>query len=115
MSLIPSIISSDSGGRNNGEFKGSWDALTNTPTLTNPPTTANYNIGDYYRVTVAGSQFGFNFEVGDKLIVVSAGPGALAWDQDGNIPVPIGIDDGGTGATNATGAKISLKKLKINT
>ena len=107
MSLIPSIIS-DSSGRNNGEFKGSWDASTNTPTLPNPPTTANYNIGDYYRVTDAGSQFGFTFEVGDSIIAVSAGGGVLAWDQDTNIVVPVRVQDGGTGATTAETARVNL-------
>ena len=107
MSLIPSIIS-DSSGRNNGEFKGSWDASTNTPTLPNPPTTANYNVGDYYRVTAAGSQFGFNFEEGDKIVVVNAGGGALAWDQDAEIEVPVTIANGGTGASTATAARSNL-------
>lgn len=108
MSLIPSIVSSDTTGRNNGELKGTWNAATNTPTLTNPPTSLNYNIGDYYRVTEAGSQFGFTFEVGDAIVVVSAGGGVLAWDQDTNIVVPVRVQDGGTGATTAETARVNL-------
>lgn len=107
MSLIPSIIS-ESSGANNGQFKGTWNAATNTPTLPNPPTTPDFNIGDYYRVTDAGSQFGFTFEVGDSIIAVSAGGGVLAWDQDTNIAVPVRIQDGGTGASTAGAARVNL-------
>lgn len=47
------------------EFKGAWDASTNTPTLTN----GTGDIGDIYRVNVAGSQDlgagSENYAVGD--------------------------------------------------
>lgn len=42
-------------------YKGSWDAFTNTPTLTN----GVGKIGDEYKVTVDGTQFSLNFNVGD--------------------------------------------------
>ena len=50
------------------EYKGTWDASTNTPTLAD----GTGNIGDVYRVTVAGSQDlgsgAISFGVGDYVI-----------------------------------------------
>lgn len=42
-------------------FRGNWNASTNTPTLTN----GVGQIGDYYRVSVGGTQFSTEFEIGD--------------------------------------------------
>lgn len=46
------------------EYKGTWDASTNTPTLAN----GTGNAGDVYRVTVAGTALSLSFEVGDYVI-----------------------------------------------
>lgn len=46
------------------EYKGLWNAATNTPTVPNNPV----KNGDYYIVNAAGTQFGINFEVGDWII-----------------------------------------------
>lgn len=46
------------------EFKGTWDAATNTPTL---PTGSDVK-GDMYIVNVAGTQMGINWYVGDQAI-----------------------------------------------
>lgn len=42
-------------------LRGNWNASTNSPTLTN----GIGQIGDYYLVTVAGTQFGIDFGIGD--------------------------------------------------
>ena len=47
-------------------YDGTWDASTNTPTLNNPP--AGSTKGDYYVVSVAGTQFSLSFAVGDWII-----------------------------------------------
>ena len=45
-------------------YQGTWNASTNTPTLpTTPPAK-----GHYYVVSVAGTQFGIEFQVGDWII-----------------------------------------------
>lgn len=46
------------------EFKGTWDAATNTPTL---PTGSDVK-GDMYIVNVAGTQMGIDWYVGDQAI-----------------------------------------------
>jgi len=46
------------------EYKETWDANTNTPTLPSTPTEK----GIYYVVNVAGTQFGLTFGVGDWII-----------------------------------------------
>ena len=55
-------------------YKGTWDASTNTPTLNNPPAASTK--GDYYVVSVAGTQFSISFAVGDWII--SSG---TAWEK----------------------------------
>lgn len=47
-------------------YQGTWNASTNTPTLANPPAASTR--GDYYVVSVAGTQFSLTFEVGDWII-----------------------------------------------
>jgi len=47
------------------EYKGLWNATTNNPTLTNPDATAH---GNYYIVSVAGTQFSIDFQIGDWVI-----------------------------------------------
>ena len=55
------------------EYKGTWDADTNTPTLANGAGNSDPAIGDVYRVTVAGTtDFGagnISFEIGDYAIL----------------------------------------------
>jgi len=53
-------------------YKGSWDANTNTPILTNPDTNKK---GHMYYVNVSGTQFGITWESGDWLV----------YNYDGNI------------------------------
>ncbi|MCI4444127.1 MAG: hypothetical protein JHC39_11560, partial [Lentimicrobium sp.] len=48
------------------DFKGGYNALTNTPNLINPPS-GTINKGDYYIVTVAGTFYGTLLEIGDSL------------------------------------------------
>jgi len=62
-------------------YLGDWDASTNTPTLPNPPTSADYNVGDYYTVVNAGTQFSNTYVINDRNIVVDAGGGNLAWSR----------------------------------
>jgi hypothetical protein len=47
------------------KYQGTWNATTNTPALTNPDATAH---GKYYIVSVAGTQFGIDFQIGDWCI-----------------------------------------------
>lgn len=49
------------------ELKGLWDASTNTPTLVQGVGTN----GDFYIVSVGGTQFGENFNVNDRIVFVS--------------------------------------------
>jgi hypothetical protein len=46
------------------EFKGTWDASTNTPALAD----GVGNLGDMYRVSVPGVQAGVDFAVGDVIL-----------------------------------------------
>jgi len=52
------------------QYIGVWNASTNTPTLTNPDVT---KISNVYTVSVAGTQFGIAFKVGDWLIYNASG------------------------------------------
>lgn len=58
------------------EYQGTWDANTNTPTLADGAGNADEDIGDVYRVTVAGSQDlgsgSITFGVGDYVILNSS-------------------------------------------
>jgi hypothetical protein len=58
-------------------YQGTWNALTNTPTLVNPP--ASTTKGDYYVVSVGGSFAGLTFEVGDWII-----SNGTAWEKVNN-------------------------------
>ena len=55
-------------------YDGTWDASTNTPTLNNPPAASTK--GDYYVVSVAGTQFSITFAVGDWII-----SNGTAWEK----------------------------------
>ena len=55
-------------------YKGTWDASANSPALTSPP--AATTKGDYYVVSVAGTQFSISFAVGDWII-----SNGTAWEK----------------------------------
>lgn len=55
-------------------YKGTWNASTNNPPLSNPPVASTK--GDYYVVSTAGTQFSISFAVGDWII--SSG---TAWEK----------------------------------
>ena len=55
-------------------YKGTWDAAANSPTLVSPP--AATTKGDYYVVSVAGTQFTISFAVGDWII-----SNGTAWEK----------------------------------
>lgn len=61
------------------EYKGIWNALTNSPALTD----GTGNNGDVYYVNVAGTQFTPNivFEVGDKVVYNGATAKYEKWDM----------------------------------
>ena len=44
-------------------YKGIYDASTNQPSL------ANAKQGDFYKISVAGVQFGEDFQIGDMLLI----------------------------------------------
>lgn len=46
------------------EFKGTWNANTNTPTLVN----GTGDIGDFYIVSVAGESLGQTFKINDRVV-----------------------------------------------
>lgn len=58
-------------------YQGTWNASTNTPTLTNPPDATTQ--GFYYIVSDAGTQFGYDFSPSDW--IVSSGS---AWQKVDN-------------------------------
>ena len=55
-------------------YKGTWSAAANSPTLVSPP--ASTSKGDYYVVSAAGTQFGIDFAVGDWII-----SNGTAWEK----------------------------------
>lgn len=64
INYTPTILASQISG--SVVYKGTWDAATNSPTLTSPP--AATTKGWYYVVSVAGTQFSIDFAVGDWII-----------------------------------------------
>lgn len=65
------------------EYKGLWDASTNTPALTD----GTGNNGDVYQVSVAGTQFtpSISFEVGDKAVYNGATAKYEKWDMTDSV------------------------------
>jgi hypothetical protein len=55
-------------------YKGTWSAAANSPTLVSPP--AATTKGDYYVVSAAGTQFTISFAVGDWII-----SNGTAWEK----------------------------------
>jgi hypothetical protein len=63
------------------EFKGGYDATTNTPVLDSRGTQIAAAVGDYYVVTAAGTFYTETVEIGDSLIcqtATSSGTGSLS-------------------------------------
>jgi hypothetical protein len=58
-------------------YSGTWNAALNSPALVNPP--AASTVGDYYVVSVSGTQFGIDWVTGDW--IVSNGS---AWEKVDN-------------------------------
>jgi hypothetical protein len=56
------------------DYKGTWNASTNSPTLLSPPNSSTK--GFYYVVDTAGTQFSINFAVGDWII-----SNGTAWEK----------------------------------
>lgn len=59
------------------DFKGGYDAATNTPNLDSSPTAGTIFQGDFYYVTTAGTFYTEAVEVGDALIANTDDPAAL--------------------------------------
>ena len=55
-------------------YKGTWDASANSPTLNASPAASTK--GDYYVVSTAGTQFGITFVIGDWII-----SNGTAWEK----------------------------------
>jgi hypothetical protein len=55
-------------------YKGTWDASANSPTLNASPAASTK--GDYYVVSTAGTQFGITFAIGDWII-----SNGTAWEK----------------------------------
>jgi len=55
-------------------YKGTWDASANNPTLNSSPAASTK--GDYYVVSTAGTQFGITFAIGDWII-----SNGTAWEK----------------------------------
>jgi hypothetical protein len=88
------------------KYIGQWDALTNTPTLTNPDTA---KAGYVYDVSVGGTQFGLDFVAGDWLIYNSSGVPELS--KDSNTVVTV---NGQTGAVTITLAGLGGEPANAN-
>jgi hypothetical protein len=60
-------------------YRGAYNAATNTPDLDTTPGTGNYFVGDMFTVTAAGSFFGtVSLEIGDVLIAEIDDPAVAA-------------------------------------
>lgn len=82
----------------NVKYQGIWDASSNTPNIGSPSST---NKGYYYIVSVAGTQFGLDFQVGDW--VISDGTN---WDKVDNTDAIISFN-GRTGAITLTSTDVT--------
>jgi hypothetical protein len=76
------------------EYKGTWNASSNTPTLSN----GAGNLGDIYRVSEAGNSLGFPVEVGDVIFY-----DGTAWFKLGG--------GGGGGAVDSVNGKTGVVVL----
>lgn len=80
------------------EYKGSWNASTNTPTLA----AGVGNTGDVYRASVAGSQFGISFVAGDYCIYNGS-----TWEKSDATDAVTSVD-GYQGAISLAGKYVSI-------
>lgn len=88
------------------EYKGTWDATTNTPTLTD----GTGNNGDVYYVETAGTQFtpAITFKIGDKVVYNGVTNKYEKWDMTDRVDsvngqegvVVLDTDDISEGTTN---------------
>ena len=85
------------------KYIGVWSASTNTPTLTNPDTT---KIGNVYNVSVAGTQFGIDFKLGDWLIYNASGVPEKSDNSDDVVSV-----NGQTGVVTITKSDVGLSNV----
>lgn len=81
------------------KYVGVWDASTNTPTLTSPDLS---KFGYVYNVSVAGTQFGISFKLGDWAIYNDSGVIEKSDNSDDVVSVN-GRTGAVTGLANLTG------------
>ncbi len=80
------------------EYKGVWNAATNTPTLA----AGTGDTGDVYRVSTAGTQFGISFVVGDYAIY-----NGTAWEKSDTTDSVVSVA-GKTGVVTLVKADVGL-------
>lgn len=85
------------------KYQGVWNASTNTPTLTNPDLT---KVGNVYNVSVAGTQFGITFGLGDWLIYNASGVPEKSDNSDDVVSV-----NGQTGVVTITKSDVGLSNV----
>ena len=86
-------------------FKGLWNADTNKDNTGNPLPSTPVSDGDYYIVSVAGTQFGFTFAAGDWLI---ADNGAWAQLEPDNLVASV------NGQTGAVTIDVGVTSIGVN-
>lgn len=84
-------------------YAGTWNATTNTPALVDPP--AASTMGDYYVVSVAGTQFTISFQIGDWIISNGA-----AWQKVDNTDAVSSVF-GRTGPVTASGGDYTATQI----
>ena len=84
-------------------YKGTWSAAANSPTLVSPP--ASTSKGDYYVVSAAGTQFGITFAVGDWII-----SNGTAWEKV-DLTDAVSSVFGRTGAITATSGDYTASQV----
>ena len=84
-------------------YKGTWSAAANSPTLVSPP--ASTSKGDYYVVSAAGTQFGISFAVGDWII-----SNGTAWEKV-DLTDAVSSVFGRTGAITATSGDYTASQV----
>jgi len=85
------------------KYVGVWNASTNTPTLTNPDTTKKGNV---YNVSVAGTQFGISWKLGDWLIYNDSGVPEKSDNSDDVVSV-----NGQTGTVSLAKSDVGLSNV----
>lgn len=95
------VLKSDASGNaswqsTTSSYKGIWNASTNTPTIAD----GTGSLGDYYEVSISGTQFGRSFSAGGRAI------------YNGTIWEPVGISASVTSVNGYTGT-VALVKSDI--